>query len=155
MRMKDDYDGAEPSGNSIALLDLERLAHLTDRAEYRQAAERTRKALGPRMSGQPVAVPQMLVAFDYSTAVRREVVIVGDRGHVSTRAFLGELRRRFLPYTVVLLVDSDATRRKLEPIFPAVAEMREMDGKPTAYVCQGYVCRLPTNELSKFVELLQ
>ena len=155
MRMKDDYDGAEPSGNSMALLDLERLAHLTDRAEYRQAAERTRKALGPRMSGQPVAVPQMLVAFDYSTAVRREVVIVGDRGHVSTRAFLGELRRRFLPYTVVLLVDSDATRRKLEPIFPAVAEMREMDGKPTAYVCQGYVCRLPTNELSKFVELLQ
>ena len=155
MRMKDDYDGAEPSGNSMALLDLERLAHLTDRAEYRQAAERTRKALGPRMSGQPVAVPQMLVAFDYSTAVRREVVIVGDRGHVSTRAFLGELRRRFLPYTVVLLVDSDAARRKLEPIFPAVAEMREMDGKPTAYVCQGYVCRLPTNELSKFVELLQ
>ena len=56
---------------------------------------------------------------------------------------------------MVLLVDSEDTRRKLEQIFPAVADMRELDGKPAAYVCQGYVCQLPTNEVSKFVELLQ
>ncbi len=153
LRMKDDYDGAEPSGNSIALLDLERLAHLTDRAEYRETTERTVRALSPKMAGQPVAVPQMLVAFDYSLAARREVVIVG--GHREVRPFLNQLRSRFLPHTVVLLVDSEDTRRELQHIFPAVADMRELNGEPTAYVCQGYVCQLPVNEVSKFVELLQ
>jgi len=153
LRMKDDYDGAEPSGNSIALLDFERLAHLSDRAEFRQAAERALRALGPKMASQSVAVPQMLVAFDYSIAARREVVIASGRREAGP--FLDHLRTRFLPHTIVLLVDSDDTRRKLQLIFPAVADMRELNGKPTAYVCQGYVCQLPVNEVSKFVELLQ
>ena len=153
IRMKDDYDGAEPSGNSVALLDLERLAHLTDRTEFRDTAERTLRALGPKMAAQPVAVPQMLVAFDYSLAAKREVVIAGSRGEV--RPFLQQVRSRFLPHTIVLLADSEDTRSKLQPIFPAIAEMLEIDGKATAYVCQGYVCRLPTNEVSKFVELIQ
>jgi hypothetical protein len=95
----------------------------------------------------------MLVAFDYSLAVRREVVIVGGRHEV--RPFLHQLRSRFLPHTVVLLVDSEDTRRKLDRIFPAVADMRGLNGQPTAYVCQGYICQLPVNEVSKFVELLQ
>jgi uncharacterized protein YyaL (SSP411 family) len=153
LRMKDDYDGAEPSGNSIALLDFERLAHLTDRAEFRQTAERALRALGPKMASQSVAVPQMLVAFDYSIAARREVVIAG--GHREAGPFLDQLRTRFLPHSMVLLVDSDDTRRKLQQIFPAVAEMREINSQPTAYVCRGYVCQLPVNEVSKFVELLQ
>jgi uncharacterized protein len=153
IRMKDDYDGAEPSGNSVALLDLERLAHITDRAEFRDVAERTLRALGPKMAAQPVAVPQMLVAFDYSLAKKREVVIAGVSGEA--HPFLLQLRSRFLPHTIVLLVDSEDTRSKLQPIFPAIAEMREIDGKPTAYVCEGYVCQLPTNEVSQFVELIQ
>ena len=155
LRMKDDYDGAEPSGNSIALLDLERLAHLTDRAEYREAAARTLAALGPKMSGQSVAVPQMLVAFDYSISRKREVVIAGGRENPLTQTFLRELRSRFLPHTVVLLLDSEDTRERLAPIFPAVRDMREINGRPTAYVCEGYACQLPTNDGSKFVELLQ
>ncbi|HEV8039271.1 MAG TPA: thioredoxin domain-containing protein, partial [Bryobacteraceae bacterium] len=153
LRMKDDYDGAEPSGNSIALLDFERLAHLTDRPEFRQTAERALRALGPKMASQSVAVPQMLVAFDYSIAARREVVVASGRREAGP--FLDQLRTRFLPHTIVLLVDSDDTRRKLQQIFPAVAEMREINGQPTAYVCRGYVCQLPVNEVSKFVELLQ
>ena len=153
IRMKDDYDGAEPSGNSIALLDLERLAHLTDDPALRDTAQRTLRALGPKMSAQPVAVPQMLVAFDYSLAPKREVVIAGGRR--AAHPFLRQLGSRFLPHTVVLLVDSEDTRRKLEQIFPAIADMRELDGQPTAYVCQNYACQLPTTEISKFVELIQ
>jgi uncharacterized protein YyaL (SSP411 family) len=153
LRMKDDYDGAEPSGNSIALLDFERLAHFTDRAEYRQVAQRTLRALAPKIANQPVAVPQMLVAFDYSIAVRREVVIAGSLEQA--RPFLRELRTRFLPHTVVLLLNSEDTRRKLADIFPASADMRPLNGRPTAYVCQGYACELPVNEIPQFVELLQ
>jgi uncharacterized protein len=155
LRMKDDYDGAEPSGNSIALLNLLRLAHITDRSEYRDAAQRTLRALSPKVASQPVAVPQMLVALEYSQAIKREVVIVGDRKNGLTRAFLRKLRTGFLPHTIVLLVDSGPTREALAKYFPAVSDMREIGDKPSAYVCQDYTCQLPTNELSKFSELLQ
>jgi uncharacterized protein len=155
LRMKDDYDGAEPSGNSMALLDLLRLAHLTDRSEYRDAAARTMHALSPKMVNQPVAVPQMLAALEYSLATKREVVIAGSRESAATDAMLKELRAHFLPYTITLLVDSDATRTQLAPLFPAAAAMREINGSPAAYVCENYACQLPTTELSKFIELLQ
>src|SRR5260370_3234264 len=102
LRMKDDYDGAEPSGNSIALLDLLRLAHITDRAEIREAADRTLRSLATKMAGQPVAVPQMLVALDYSLAAKREGVLVGDAG-----AFSRDLRNRVLPATNHLLADPE------------------------------------------------
>jgi uncharacterized protein YyaL (SSP411 family) len=142
LRMKDDYDGAEPSGNAVALVDLLRLAHFTDRAEYREAAERTLGALGSKMAQQAVAVPQMLVGLDYYLAPRREVVLAGE-----PREFLQHVRARFLPHTITLLAGA--------PFFPAAAGMREIDGQPTAYVCQNYVCQLPTNHLAKFDELLQ
>jgi uncharacterized protein YyaL (SSP411 family) len=144
LRMKDDYDGAEPSGNSMALLDLLRLAHLTDRAGYRDGAARTLQALMPKMANQPVAVPQMLVALDYSLAAKREVVIVGEPS-----VFLRELRGRFLPHTVTMVLGSGSQ------FFPGAADMRQIGGQPTAYVCQDYACQLPTNDLTKFVELLQ
>ncbi|MGP0075217.1 MAG: thioredoxin domain-containing protein [Bryobacteraceae bacterium] len=147
LRMKDDYDGAEPSGNSVTLLDLLRLAHLTDRAEYRESAERTLRALGSKISQQPVALPQMLVGLDYFLAPRREIVIAGPRDSEQTREFLRHIRLRFLPYTITLL--SGAT------FFPAAAQMLAIDGQTTAYVCENYVCQLPTSQLAKFAELLR
>jgi len=155
LRIKDDYDGAEPSGNSFALLDLLRLAHFTDRAEYRETAERTLRAFASKISAQPIAVPQMLVALEYSQAIRKEVVIAGDSGADLTRAFLRKVRGQFLPHTITLLIDSDETRAKLAPIFPSAAHMRPIDNQPTAYVCENYACQLPTSEISKFDELLQ
>jgi uncharacterized protein YyaL (SSP411 family) len=142
LRMKDDYDGAEPSGNAVALVDLLKLAHFTDHAEYREAAERTLRALGSKIVQQAVAVPQMLVGLDYALGPLREVVIAGD-----AHEFLRHIRARFLPRTITLRAGS--------AFFSASASMREIDGKPTAYVCQDYTCQLPTNELSNFDELLQ
>jgi len=155
LRMKDDYDGAEPSGNAVALLDLLRLAHLTDRADYREAADRTLRALASKIASQPVAVPQMLVAVDYALAPRREIVIAGDPAAGLARDFLRHVRDRFLPHTITLVAASDDSRAKLARFFPAAANMEPIAGQPTAYVCQNYVCQLPTIELSKFDELLQ
>jgi len=142
LRMKDDYDGAEPSGNAVALVDLLRLAHFTDRADYRDAAERTLRALASKITHQAVAVPQMLVGLDYALGPLSELVIAGN-----PEEFLRHTRARFLPRTITVLAPA--------PFFPAAAGTREVDGKPTAYVCQNYVCQLPVNELSKLQELLQ
>ncbi len=114
LRMKDDYDGAEPSGNAVALLDLLRLAHFTDRADYREAAERTLRALGSKIAQQSVAVPQMLVGLDYYLAARREVVIAGAADARETLEFLRHIRARFLPYTITL--------RAGAPFFPSASQ---------------------------------
>jgi uncharacterized protein YyaL (SSP411 family) len=137
LRMKDDYDGAEPSGNSIALLNLLRIAHITGDAKYEQAAEHALNGLAARISHQPVAVPQMLVALEYARAKKREVVLATGPG---IEDFLRELRSRFLPYTAVLL-----DRPGFGPV----------DGKATAYVCENFACQLPTTDLGRLRELLQ
>ena len=155
LRMKDDYDGAEPSGNSVALSVLIRLAHLTDRADLREAADRTLRALASKLAAQPVAVPQMLAALDYALGPRREIVVAGDPAADLTHAFVNHIRARFLPNTITLLAGADGSRERLARVFPAAANMEPIAGQPTAYVCQDYVCQLPTIELSKFDELLQ
>ncbi len=86
----------------------------------------------------------MLVGLDYALGPRREVVIAGDE---QTSEFFRHIRARFLPRTVTL--------RAGAPFFPAAASMHTVDGKPTAYVCQDYVCQLPVNEVAKLDELLQ
>jgi uncharacterized protein YyaL (SSP411 family) len=155
LRMKDDYDGAEPSGNAIALIDLLRLAQITNRADYHSAAESTLRALSRRILTQPPAVPQMLVALAYSLASKRQVVLAGDSGASLTKTLLRRLHDHFLPNSITLLIYSEDTRSKLASLIPVIGSMREVDGQPTAYVCRNYVCQLPTNEVSKFVELLQ
>jgi uncharacterized protein len=142
LRMKDDYDGAEPSGNAVALLDLLRLAHFTDRADFREAAERTLRALGAKIAQQSVAVPQMLVGLDYYLSPRMEIVIAG-----TPEIFLRHIRERFLPHSITVLAGA--------AFFPGAAGMREIDGNPTVYVCNNYACQLPTGEVSKLDELLQ
>ncbi len=147
MRMKDDYDGAEPSGNSIALMNLLRLSHT--------AAERTLNGLASRIAHQPVAVPQMLVALNYYLSPKRQVVLAGRHDHESTRAFLRKIRSRFAPNSATFLIESDETRERLAKLIPATAEMKQINGMTTAYVCENYTCQLPVTDIDKLAELLQ
>ena len=80
MRVKEDYDGAEPSGNSIATLNLLRLAHITGSQDFRDSAERTIDAFGSRIREAANGVPQMLVAAMYSTVPGRQIVLAGLDG---------------------------------------------------------------------------
>jgi hypothetical protein len=145
MRMKDDYDGAEPSGNSVAALNLLRLAWITDRADFRDSAEKTLRAFAAHMADNGAAVPQMLAAYQYSRADVQQIVLAPP-----SRAFVDVIRRRFLPYSVVLAADAVLAR-----YLPVIGSMREVDGKPTAYVCRNYACQLPTTQIGRFAELLQ
>ena len=155
LRIKDDYDGAEPSGNSIAILNLLRLARVTGRQDFLDSAERALRALASRVTTQPSAVPQLLVALMYAHAHPRQIILAGERTSESTRAFLRRLHQRFLPDSVVLLLDSDEARARFEKFNPAVAEMRQANGRTRAYVCRDYACELPTEDVDRFTELLK
>jgi hypothetical protein len=154
LRMKDDHDGAEPSANSIAALNLLRLAGVCGREDLRRSAERILDAFASRLAGAPAAVPQMLVAAMRAAAPPRQVVIAGSLQGADTRALLAEVRRRLLPDTAVLVVD-DASRPALAEWNPALAAMHPIQGKAAAYVCENFTCRQPVTEPGALAELLQ
>jgi len=153
VRLKDDYDGAEPSGNSIAASVLIRLARITDRDAFRRSAERTLAALGGRLNATPTGVPQAMAALMEYLAPPRQIVIAG--GAAESSEMLSAIRTRFLPYVSVLRIDSDATRDKFAQIMPVAAGMQPVDGKTAAYVCENFTCQLPVTEVSKLEQLLQ
>ncbi len=150
LRMKEDYDGAEPSGNAMAGLALARLAAITGRDDFRQSLSRLFEAFAMRMRAAPVGVPQMIVAWMLATAAPKQIVIAGEREAADTRALLAEVRRRFLPNAVVLLA-GDAVR----VWSPAIAAMQPVEGRAAAYVCENFACRLPVTEVAGLIELLE
>ena len=141
LRLKDDYDGAEPSGNSVMALALLRLARITGRSDFRTAAERTLEAFSGRLLAGGSGLPQMLVAQMFAMGKPMEIVLAGP--HDRQSAMLGEIRKRFLPNAVVM-----QSPEAPEPM-PAI------DDRPTAYVCENYACKLPVTEAAALAELLQ
>jgi hypothetical protein len=155
LRMKDDYDGAEPAGNSVAILNLLRLARITRRRDFAEAADRALQALASRITAQPTAVPQLLVALMFQQAPPLQIILAGKRDSESTRAFLRRLHERFLPNAVVLLADSEETRKRLAAFAPEVTGMQQTGERTTAYVCHDYACDLPTVDPDRFAGLLK
>jgi uncharacterized protein YyaL (SSP411 family) len=154
MRLKEDYDGAEPSANSIAVLNLLRLAQITGRQDFRASAARALEAFGSRMVAAPVGVPQMLVAYEFSISKPKQIILVGERDAPDTRRMLAALHARFVPHRIVLLVNAES-RPPLARYLPAVADMTAIGGQATAYVCEDYACKLPTTDAAEFAQLLQ
>jgi uncharacterized protein YyaL (SSP411 family) len=153
VRLKEHYDGAEPSGNSIAAENLIRLASLTGNDEWRALAERALMSFSGILASQPVAMPNMVSSLVLLLSSPIEVVIVGSVQDVSVRTMVKEFYRRFLPSAILLVIDTPGqdTRSMVHPLFRSFS-MRE--DKPTAYVCENYACALPTNDPGKFNELL-
>jgi uncharacterized protein YyaL (SSP411 family) len=142
LRLKDDYDGAEPSGNSAMALALLRLARMTDREDFLRSAERTLSVFGGKLRSAGAQLPQMLVALGFALGKPREIVLAGPPSE-SFKAMLGAIRRRFLPGTVILRAEDVA-----RPM-PAVG------GEATAYVCENYACKLPATTVEQLGEQLQ
>jgi uncharacterized protein YyaL (SSP411 family) len=155
LRLKEDYDGAEPSGNSIAILNLLRLAQITGRADFRASAGRALAAFAPRLARVPMALPAMLTACEFFLAEPRQIVIAGTRDVAGTRVLLRAFHARFVANRIVLLVDTDETRRALAAGIPAIEGMQPVGGRPSAYVCRHYTCQLPVTEAAQLAELLQ
>lgn len=138
LQLKEDYDGSEPSGNSVIALNLLRLAQYTGKQELRESAERLFSAFASRINNQPVTIPQMLVAALFATAAHSQVVIAGDPA-----GFLSELRTRFRPHSITLVIDTPAAARLFAAWLPETEAMTPADGRPAAYVCESFTCRLP------------
>lgn len=156
VRSKSIYDGAIPSGNSVAALNLLRLAHMTGRTEYFKKADDIIRAFAGPVNRYPPGHTQLMVALQYALNPNYEVVIVGrPEGH-DTRAMLAALRKPFLPGKVVLLRPVDTKdAAAIFQLAPYTEFMVAQNGKATVYVCTDFDCKLPTTDIAQMLANLQ
>jgi uncharacterized protein YyaL (SSP411 family) len=146
IRTKEDYDGAEPSANSLATLNNLRLANLLERDDLRQKGEQTLQLFGTRLQQNPSSMPEMLCAQMMLQTPPQHIVIVGKPDDADTKVLLSAIWKTFAPFKNLILL-SNQTRPFWEKHLPFVAAMQQIDGKATAYVCRNFACQKPTNNV--------
>ncbi len=153
-RTRDSYDGAEPSPNSTAAMNLLRLGQFADSAEWRDKAYKTLSAFTARLQSNPEAVPALASALDFRLAQTKQILIAGDPTSPDTRELLRQVNTRFLPNKILLLADGGPGQQQLARWLPFVAGAHRMKDRATAYVCENYVCELPTSDPQMMARLL-
>ena len=155
VREKPAYDGAEPSGNSVAVLNLLRLHEFTTNDGYRGRAETTLRYMAETMRSNPVALSEMLLAVDFYLDTPKQVFVVAPQGKREDAVPLLEaFRRQFLPNRIFSFVTEGEELRNNARIVPLLAGKEATGGQVTAYVCENRVCRLPTSDPAEFAEQL-
>ena len=154
LRMKEADDTAEPSPNSITALNLLRIGYMLDQNQARQRAEDTLKAFAKQLESAPSSLPQMLVALSWSRSKSKQVVIAGKTDDTATQAMLREVHRHFVPREVLMLADGGVGQRFFADRVEFMKSVNKIDNRPTAYVCENFVCQLPTTDVKKLANLL-
>ncbi len=153
-RDKPSYDGAEPSGNSVALLNLLRLSELTSQHAYRERAERGFAAFSLDIMRSPGASPKLLSALDYYLDRPREVFIVRPTQDADAEPLLSRFRRAYLPNHGFATAAEGPGLEKLSTLIPSLEGKRALGGRVTAYVCERGRCELPTSDPETFTRQL-
>ncbi len=154
IRLKEDNDNAEPAPSSIAARNLLRLSQIRDSKPLRERAEKTIAAFAASLNHYPSAMPQMLVALNYTLSKPKQIIIAGQPGAADTRELLDEVHRHYLPRTVVLLADGGAGQKYLAGKLEEMKEMKPIGGKAAAYVCENFTCKAPVTSVEELRKLL-
>jgi uncharacterized protein YyaL (SSP411 family) len=155
VRMKEDYDGAEPSASSVSVSNLIVLSHLTGDLSFRARIERTLGGAASRIAGGGRGVPMMLAALSAWHHGVQQVVIVGRRDDEALGRLSEVAARRYLPFAVTVPVEPGAQQERLARIVPFIGAMAMRNGRPTAYVCRDFACQAPTCDPDELAAQLQ
>jgi uncharacterized protein YyaL (SSP411 family) len=154
VRLKEDHDGAEPSANSVAAVNLLRLDAMTGLPGARERALKTIEALRPQWTRAPHALPQLLCSFELAFDAPRTVVLAGDPAAADFRALVTVLSGKTGPRRAVLCADGGAGQQWLAGRRPYLAEMKPVGGRATAYVCENFACQAPVTSPTALGQLL-
>ncbi len=151
LRPKDLQDNATPAGNALACMALLRLAALTGRGEYRDQAERALQLVTDPLLRFPTAFGYWLSAADMARNEVQEIAIVYEGGRESARSLLEVVNAAYRPNAV--LAGAAYPPSELAP--PLLLDRPLREGKPTAYVCEKFVCKQPVNSPDALRQQLQ
>jgi len=155
VRTTETYDGAEPSGNSIAILNPLRLSQMLGDQRYEDVARKSLARFGQDIVAGEDALAQLLVALDFSLSKPKQVVIVGSRDDEAVKKMLSEVHSRFMPRKVLLLVDGGAGQRFLASRVPFFGSLVKLEDRATVYVCEDHACKLPASDVAMLHALLE
>jgi uncharacterized protein YyaL (SSP411 family) len=151
LRMREDYDGAEPSASSMSVMNLLVLSHLLDEPGWSERIDRTFRAFGERLEQLGRAVPMMGAALATHIAGVQQIVVVegAESGAARDEGGLEQaLSRRYLPFAIQLRLTPEQQRR-LSGSLPFIAAMTAVDGKTSVYVCRDRACRAPATAVGE------
>lgn len=151
-RPKEVYDGATPSGNSVATLNFLRLARLTGNHELEIIADRQFRTFGGFIQRVPRGYSFFMTALLFAQTATKEIVMVSEKGTKDIHPMLDILREDFRPFTVTMFY-SDITN-EIKSVAPFVENYSTVDGKTTAYVCENFACQAPITDVDKLREAL-
>lgn len=153
---KDIYDGAIPSGNSMAAYDLVRLYHLTFDEQWNRLFQRSVKIFGNDLKQQPAAYAQFLMAFDFALGPSQEIVIAGNPADQQIQEAIRCLNNAFLPFKVMLLNNpEDQAFSDVAGLALFVQEQKMTAGGMAIYICENHVCRKPINSIEELKKTIQ
>jgi uncharacterized protein YyaL (SSP411 family) len=156
LRLKEDYDGAEPAPGSVAAMNLLRLAAVSgDEVKFRERALRTAAAVQAQWSKLPQALPRMLCALAFALEPPLQIVLVGNPQLPSFRSMAAVLHEQPSSRAVLFVIDNDESRQWFADRAPWMGAMSTVEGRVTAYVCEHYVCRAPVSDEAELRALLR
>ena len=154
VRPKDAYDGAIPSGNSVAAQNLLRLARLSGRSEFEERSSELMQAFSGQIIGSPSNYSQMMLALDVAVGSTHELVIAAGEDEAQCDEALERIGGLYAPHLVVLLIP-DQGGEEMGKLAPFAAEQRARGGRTTFYLCQDFSCQAPTHDLEAVLKQLQ
>ncbi len=155
IRKKEIYDGAAPSGNSAAMLNLLRLGRMTGNQELEQKASQISRYFSKTISQAPHGHTFFMSALNLALGPAYEAVIAGSLLRDDTKAMLDALRRQFMPNALILFRPCDEETPEITGIAKFTKDLLCMDNRATAYVCSNYNCKLPTTDVGEMIRLLK
>jgi len=150
-RSKNRLDGAIPSGNSVQMMNLLRLATLLDRKDFRAMAESMGRALAPDVDQYAGSFERFLCAVDFYHDRVKEIAIIGDPNSDKTQALVRAVFDRYLPDKVVV----HASKPEGTDTMPLLKNKTLRNGEPTAYVCEHYTCKRPVTTPEALIRQLE
>ncbi len=154
IREKESYDGAIPSGNSVAMLNLVRLSRLTGNTELEAQAVDISRALAGYVGRVPLGHTQFMMALGFLLYPSYEIVVAGRPKEDDTERMLRGLREHFIPNAVILLRPPEDESSDIVNIAPFTKDLEHVNNIATAYVCTNFACHNPTTDMTEMLGLL-
>lgn len=152
-RPKEIYDGAMPSGNSAAALNMAKLARYTYDAGLSQKTDEQLQAFAGSVQKYPSGHALFLIALDYVISAPSEIVLAGDPNKPDLLAMKEKLQRRFMPHAIYMLHPSTEQGEAARKLIPLLRDKVVLGGRATAYICENFACHAPVTDLDELDEI--
>jgi len=151
---KDIYDGATPSGNSVAVMNLLRLGRMTGDTALEKRAESSIRTFASQVAAYPMGFTQLLAAVDFLIGPSQEIVVAGDPRNETTQGMIQEIHRAFLPNKVFLFREPAARHSDIDDVAPFVKDIAAASDQPTLFWCEEFACKEPITSREKLHDAL-